>query len=227
MLLPTFDASRVPNAQRVFVYRNRVFATMEKKTKQLREIFMEVAGDPTITESQVADRGTLTSSTDVDDKLRAVIVLMLDSYDFRTSIPLDDLIVVVKQFFAGATDEEIVPELETSVSPQTVSRARINLHLITDDDKQPSFDYEAFREDVLSGLSVEELTDEFGISASTVKWYKMIVEIERERRLVGDRYRDEFARLLDDRDLSDQLTKEIRESGLRDATEDIETNVSF
>jgi hypothetical protein len=65
------------------------------------------------------------------------------------------------------------------------------------------------------------------VSASTVKWYKLIVETEQERRLVGDRYRDEFARILDDRDLSDQLTKEIRESGLRDATEDIETNVSF
>lgn len=200
---------------------------MDEKTKQLRDLFMEVADDATITESQAAGRGTLNPSTDVDERLSAVIALMLDSYDIRTSIPLDDLVVVVKQFYAGASDADIVNELETSVSPQTVSRARINLHLITDDDKQPSFDYDAFREAVLSESSVAELAEEFGVSESTVQWYKMIVETEQERRLVGDRYRDEFARLLDDRDLSDQLTKEIRDSGLRDATEDIETNVSF
>ncbi len=200
---------------------------MDEKTKQLRELFMDVAGDTTITESQAAGRGTLQTATDVDSKLRAVIALLLDSYDVRTSIPIDDLVVVVKRFYEGATDAEIATELEVSVSPKTVSRARINLHLITDDDKHPSFDYAAFREDVLSGMPVDALAEAYDVSATTVSWYKLIVETEQERRLVGDRYRDEFARLLDDRDLSAQLTKEIRESGLRDATEDIETNVSF
>lgn len=200
---------------------------MDEKTKQLRDLFMEVAGDSTITESQVDERGTLAEATEVDDKLRAVIGVMIDSYDIRTSLSQEELVTVVKGFYAGESDAKIAAGFSDSVSPRTVTRARINLHLVTDDDKQPSFDYEAFRQDLNTGMSVEELAEAYEVAPSTIKWYKTIVEIENERRIVGDRYRDEFARILDDKDLSDQLTREIRDSGLREAAEDIETNVSF
>lgn len=200
---------------------------MDEKTKQLRDLFMEVAGDSTITESQADERGTLVDATEVDDKLQAVIGVMIDSYDIRTSLSPDDLVTVVKGFYAGENDAKIAAELSDSVSPKTVTRARINLHLVTDDDKLPSFDYGAFRQDLKAGMSIEALAEAYEVSPSTIKWYKMIVETEHERRIVGDRYRDEFSRILDDKDLSDQLTREIRDSGLREATEDIETNVSF
>jgi hypothetical protein len=44
---------------------------------------------------------------------------------------------------------------------------------------------------------------------------------------VGDRFRQEFERLLGDGDLADRLTDGVHEDGLDDATEGMETNVSF
>jgi hypothetical protein len=54
------------------------------------------------------------------------------------------------------------------------------------------------------------------------------VEASRERAVrANDRFRDAFAELLTDADLSDRLASDSREDGLREATEDIETDVSF
>ncbi|WP_435067883.1 conditioned medium-induced protein 4 [Haloplanus sp. C73] len=50
----------------------------------------------------------------------------------------------------------------------------------------------------------------------------------RERSVrVNHRFRDEFADLLTDDALSERLASDSREDGLREATEDIETDVSF
>jgi hypothetical protein len=54
------------------------------------------------------------------------------------------------------------------------------------------------------------------------------VETSRERAVrANDRFRDAFAELLTDDDLSGRLASDSREDGLREATEDIETDVSF
>jgi hypothetical protein len=54
------------------------------------------------------------------------------------------------------------------------------------------------------------------------------VEASRERAVrANGRFRDAFAELLTDADLSDRLASDSREDGLREATEDIETDVSL
>lgn len=54
------------------------------------------------------------------------------------------------------------------------------------------------------------------------------VEASRARATrANDRFRDAFAELLTDDDLSTRLASDSREDGLREATEDIETNVSL
>jgi len=54
------------------------------------------------------------------------------------------------------------------------------------------------------------------------------VAASRERAVrVNHRFRDAFAGLLTDDDLSDRLASDAREDGLREATEDIETDVSL
>jgi len=54
------------------------------------------------------------------------------------------------------------------------------------------------------------------------------VEASRERAVrANHRFRDAFTELLTDEDLSDRLASDSREDGLREATEDIETDVSF
>jgi len=54
------------------------------------------------------------------------------------------------------------------------------------------------------------------------------VDASRERAVrANHRFRDAFAELLTDADLSDRLASDSREDGLREATEDIETDVSL
>ncbi|WP_251342190.1 conditioned medium-induced protein 4 [Haloplanus halophilus] len=52
-------------------------------------------------------------------------------------------------------------------------------------------------------------------------------ETEREATRANDRFRDAFAELLTDADLEGRLASDSREDGLREAAEDIETDVSF
>jgi len=65
------------------------------------------------------------------------------------------------------------------------------------------------------------------VSESTVRRYRRVVETQQERQIVNDRFRDEFETVLQDRDLSDRMTEDMQKDGLDDATEGMETNVSF
>jgi hypothetical protein len=55
----------------------------------------------------------------------------------------------------------------------------------------------------------------------------VVAAAEIEIRRAGGRFRDEFAALLSDADLGDRLAESAREDGLREATADLETDVSF
>lgn len=201
---------------------------MDEKTEQLRDIFMEVADDVTVTEHQEENRGSLAAEDrDVQERLRSVITEMRDRYEFSTSLSDEELARVVEAFYAGDNDTEIARRLGDESLSRTVSRARIDLHLVTDRDLDAPFDYGAFREAIDAGSSTREIASEFDVSESTVRRYRRILETQRERRVVADRFREEFEQILDDRALSDRLTADIKETGLEDATEGMETNVSF
>jgi len=53
------------------------------------------------------------------------------------------------------------------------------------------------------------------------------VAADRAATHANERFRDAFADLLTDADLSGRLASDSREDGLREATEDIETDVSL
>ncbi|MFC6726624.1 conditioned medium-induced protein 4, partial [Halobium palmae] len=56
-----------------------------------------------------------------------------------------------------------------------------------------------------------------------VRRYSDVVEADLRSTRANDRFRDEFAELLTDSDISDTYAHEAREDGLRDATEDLES----
>jgi DNA-binding CsgD family transcriptional regulator len=200
---------------------------MDEKTRQLRDIFMDVAEDATVTERQEESRGSLASEERVEERLRAVVESMRDRYDFRSALPMDALVGVVRGFYEGDSDAEIADRLDDEPSPDTVARARVDLHLVTDRDLDAPFDLDDLRERLDADRSTSAIAEDLGASESTVRRYRHVVETERARKVVNDRYRDEFERLLADRDLEERLTGRARETGLEDATEGMESNVSF
>jgi hypothetical protein len=200
---------------------------MDEKTEELRDIFMDVTDESTVTEQQAETHGSLDSETAIDDRLVEVVGRMRDRYDFATTLSDEELVTVVRGFYAGDSDADIARELGDASLGKTVARARIDLHLLRDADEDAPFELDLLRDLLEANSSTGECAAELDVSESTVRRYRRVVEAKRQRRTVNDQFRNEFENILQDRELSDRMTESVQEDGLDDATEGMETNVSF
>ncbi|USZ66825.1 helix-turn-helix domain-containing protein [Halorussus salilacus] len=200
---------------------------MDEKTEELRDIFMDVTDESTVTERQEETHGSLSSETEVEERLEAVVAEMRERYDFATTLSDEELVTVVRGYYAGDSDAEIARELGDASLGKTVSRARIDLHLIRESDTDAPFDLDALRDLLDDGASTTDAADALDVSESTVRRYRRIIETRQEKQTANDRFTDEFENVLRDRELSDRMTDDIQKDGLDDATEGMETNVSF
>jgi hypothetical protein len=170
---------------------------MDDKTAELRDIFLDATGEETVTERQAESRGSL---VDADDPKRV---------DAR----LRDLVGTMRERY----------DFETAL---------------------PTDAYVRLVRGFYDGASDAVLADALGVDPDTVVRARFDChlvrdadredddaaaarETEREATRANDRFRSEFADLLTDADLGDRLASDSREDGLREATEDIETDVSF
>ena len=195
---------------------------MDEKTAELRDIFMDVADDETVTESQEETHGSLASEADVEARLCDAVAEMHGNLDFQTDLGTDDLTIVVEQFYAGADDAEIAATVEADVTVDTVAHARIDLHLLRDDDTHAPFDLDRLDDAEPAEVAVDVDADE-----STAEYYQRVVDTETEIRRVNDRYRAEFENVLKDRELTERLTSSVHEDGLEGATEGQETDINI
>ncbi|MFB6295708.1 MAG: conditioned medium-induced protein 4 [Halobacteriales archaeon] len=211
---------------------------MDEKTEELRDLFVDVTDAEAVTERQEEPRGSIaTDEGEIEERLRSTIDAMAERYDLETSLSRSALVTIVRSFYAGESDVEIARDLdeaplaEADGSPEeVVARARIALHLVTENDREGPVDQDALRrylDESDRERSVGEIAAEFGVSEAEARRARRIAGVESERRLVGDRFRQEFEHALADRALSDRLTEGIAEDGLDEATEGIETDVSF
>ncbi len=240
---------------------------MDDKTAELRDLFVETTGEEAVTERQTAGTGSL-STDDSDDavaeRLSALVGEMVDRYEFGSDLPESDLRRVVRAFFDPATDAgaeswsaeadaAVAASLSADADANDVFRARMDLHLVADADRDAPFPYAALR----ALLSAETPTDDAAdtertatdterddvnterddealaaalpdeVDPATVGRYRRVVDADLASRRVNHRYRDAFADLLTDADLSTRLASDARRDGLEAATEDIETDVSL
>ncbi|MGM0590818.1 MAG: conditioned medium-induced protein 4 [Halobacteriota archaeon] len=199
---------------------------MDEKTAELRDIFIDATGSDTVTERQVETRGSLTDDErDVGERLAELVSNMRERYSFSTDLPDDALVTLIRGFYDDQTDAALANEL--GVDESTVFDARMDLHLVGEDDRDAPFDLAALRALLRDGASLDACADELDASTEVVAHYRAVVDADSEATRANDRFRDEFAELLTDTDLTAQLARDAREDGLKDATEDIETDVSF
>ena len=196
---------------------------MNEKTEQLRDIFTDVTdGEETITESQEDTRGSLErDERTTAERLENVVAQMRDRYEFETPLSDDDLIAVAKAFYEGESDEEIAADI--GVDADEIFEARLSLHLIDESDAD-EVDLAAIRDREEDDAT---LADEYDVSEATIRRYRRVAVAQDESRAANDRYRDEFDSLLADADLSERMATDVREDGLEDATEGMETDVDF
>ncbi|WP_436925315.1 conditioned medium-induced protein 4 [Halosimplex amylolyticum] len=199
---------------------------MDDKTEELRDIFMDVSDEGTVTESQEEQRGSIAKTDDeeaIRERLRGVIEALAGRYDFATDLETATYVRLVRAFYDDESDEAIADALE--ISEDEVFRARMDLHLLRGDDTDAPFDVCELRR--RRDASDETLAAEFGVDETTVRHYRHVVAAQDAARAANHRYQTEFDEILTDAALSGHFTDQITEDGLDEAAEDIETDVSF
>ncbi|MBV0925716.1 conditioned medium-induced protein 4 [Halomicroarcula limicola] len=197
---------------------------MDEKTEELRDIFMDVSEEGTVTESQEATHGTLADvdETELDDRLVDVISRMRERYEFRTDLGDDALVTLVRAFYEGREDDDIADEL--GVAAAAATDARLDLHLFRDSDTDADFDVTAFRRRIVEDDPTDdELVAAFAVSEAEIAHYRRVVEAQAAARQVSHRFRSEFEDVLSDAGLSTRMTESLRQDGLDEATEDIDS----
>jgi len=198
---------------------------MDEKTEELRDIFMDVSEEETVTETQAETPGSLVGGgddEDVDEQLRDLVGRLRANQSFDTGLAVDQYVALVRAFYADASDEEIGADL--GVATETVFAARLDLHLLRETDTDASFDLATLRR--RGEADDETLAAELDVDAETVERYRRVVAAEDATRRANHRYQQAFDELLTDADLEGRFT-EGQEDGLEEAAEDIETDVSF
>lgn len=198
---------------------------MNEKTAELRDIFVDVADEETVTESQREGHGSLVSESTVDERLLAVIGEMRERCGFATSHSDEELLQVVKGFYADEDDDAIAAAADAT--PEEVREARYDLHLLRDADTDASFDLAALRRALDESRPLADVADALDVEESTLRTSLPVVETQNEIRRVNDQYRTEFENVLSDRDIAERLTAGTDEDGLDEATEGQEIDLSF
>jgi hypothetical protein len=198
---------------------------MDEKTAELRDIFMSVSDEETVTESQAETRGSIAASDDedVDGRLRDLVATLRDRESFDTDLDVETYVAVVRAFYDDADDAAIADRLD--LSPDEVFRARLDLHLVREADADAPFDVCVLRQ--RRDADDETLADDLGVDPETVAHYRRVVAAEDAARAANRRFRGEFEELLTDAELAGDHTEGVHDDGLREAAEDIETDVSF
>jgi hypothetical protein len=198
---------------------------MDDKTEELRDIFLDVADDETVTETQEEGRGTLAGDgPPVEERLRDVVERMRDRFDFATDLETDTYVEVVRRFYDGQADEQIA--VDCDLDRATVFQARADLHLVRDDDAA-DVDLSEISERVADGADPLSAAATLGYDEATAERAAEVLRAQNASRRVSQRYRSEFEEIMTDADMAVRLTASAQDDGLEEATEDIETDVQF
>jgi hypothetical protein len=199
---------------------------MDEKTEELRDIFIDATGSDTVTERQEETRGSIAGGDEAtDERLAERVAAMRERFDFRSDLGDDALVTVLRRFFDDASDAEIAADL--GVSEREAFEARMDLHLVADADHAVDVDVGEVRRLFVDGADVEACVAAVDADPEAVRRAYRIVESETAAARASHRFRDEFADLLADDDLSSRFASDARRDGLKEATEDLETDVSL
>lgn len=198
---------------------------MDEKTETLRNIFMEVAEDETVTERQQESPGTLTGERPREERLDEVIEEMRGKYAFDTELSNEQLRTIASEFYDDQGDATIADEL--GVSPETIRNARFELHLLRDSDGDGPVSGDDLRAALDADESAQSLANAFDCDCETVETQLAVERTKREMRRENYRFRDRFDELLGDGDVAEHMPDDVTEDGLQEATEGLEVETGF
>jgi hypothetical protein len=219
---------------------------MDEKTAELRDIFVETTGSDTVTERQAESPGSLTDRDEaaVRERVGELIAAMRERYDFSTDLDdaayariararfeLDDDAAIATALAAAddAGGEGDDPE-PVAVDADAVRDARFDLHLVREADREVDdapFEYADVKSLTAEGRSIVDCAEALDADPDAVAKYARVARVDLTSTRANDRFRDEFRDLLTDAEIEGNHAETARDDGLKEATEDIETDVSL
>jgi len=195
----------------------------DTKKTQLLQLFSNISGKTKIVEPMKKIHGTLRDREAVEREIALVMREVLEQGLFKTKLRPIQLAKLVSAYYAGKNDTEIARELGDEKLSKTVARARVRMKLFRDLDFRMPFDREKMEELLESGKTMKEISDELGVSPSTLREYRHV--IEQRDDVTIDAYLERIKDVMEDRDLSEQMTRSAIKNGLEDSIDTTEAEM--
>jgi len=187
----------------------------DKRKKQLLELFAAITNKTKIVEPMKKIHGSLRDRDAIEREIALIMREILDKGYFKTKLTPRQLARLVMAFDEGKNDTEIARSLGDEKLSKTVARARVRMKLFRDLDFKMPFDREKLGELTESGKTMKEVSEELGISPSTLREYRHVLDEVDDPTL--DPYIQRIHDVMEDRDLSEQMTKGLAQDGLTEA----------
>jgi len=187
----------------------------DTRKTQLLQLFTNISGKTKIVEPMKKIHGTLRDREAVEREIALVMREILEQGLFKTKLRPIQLAKLVSAYYAGKNDTEIARELGDEKLSKTVARARVRLKLFRDLDFKMPFDREKMESLLYSGKTMKEISDCLGVSPSTLREYRHV--IEQRDDVTIDIFLERIKDVMEDRDLSEVMTKSATKDGLEDS----------
>ena len=187
----------------------------DKRKIQLLELFTNITSKTKIVEPMKKIHGSLRDRDAVEREISLLMREILDLGFFKTKLKPIQLAKLVSAYYLGKNDTEIARELGDEKLSKTVARARVRLKLFRDLDFKMPFDREKMEILMESGKTMKEISEELGVSPSTLREYRHVID-QRDDHTI-DQYLERIRDVMEDRDLSEQMTRSATKDGLGDS----------
>jgi hypothetical protein len=187
----------------------------DKRKIQLLELFTNITSKTKIVEPMKKIHGSLRDRDAVEREIALVMREILDQGFFKTKLKPIQLAKLVSAYYLGKNDTEIARDLGDEKLSKTVARARVRLKLFRDLDFKMPFDREKMEDLMQSGKTMKEISEDLGVSPSTLREYRHVID-QRDDHTI-DHYLERIRDVMEDRDLSEQLTRSATKDSLGDS----------
>lgn len=184
----------------------------DKRKRELLQLFSNISGKTKIVEPMKKIHGTLRDRDAVEREIALVMREILEQGFFKTKLKPIQLARLISLYYAGKNDTEIARELGDEKLSKTVARARVRLKLFRDLDFKMPFDQDRMEELLSSGKTMKEISEELGVSPSTLREYRHVIE-QRDDTTI-DPFLERIKDVMEDRDLSEQMTRSATKDSL-------------
>ena len=187
----------------------------DKRKKELLQLFTNISGKTKIVEPMKKIHGTLRDRDAVEREIALVMREILEQGFFKTKLKPIQLARLVSAYYAGKNDTEIARELGDEKLSKTVARARVRLKLFRELDFKMPFDQDRMEDLLISGKTMKEVSEDLGVSPSTLREYRHV--IEQRDDVTIDPFLERIKDVMEDRDLSEQMTRSATKDSLGEA----------